>query len=278
MPELPEVQTIVDDLNRAAVVGQRITAVGVHWPPTVSGLHPEVFSASLTGRAISAVRRRAKYICMDLVPLGHLIIHLRMSGQIHLTPSQETRTKHQHLILYLDDQRSLRLHDPRKFGRAHLVADADLVLGDLGPEPLSRRFTARHLHSALTARKRQLKPLLLDQRFLAGLGNIYVDEALWEARLHPLVRSDTLDISHSKKLHRAIRKVLRRGLANGGTSLGRGPSNYRSLAESGRNHHYLKVFRRTGEACPRCETPVQRLTVGQRGTHICPACQVNQAL
>jgi formamidopyrimidine-DNA glycosylase len=273
MPELPEVQTIVDELNGAEIIGRRISSVHVLWPRTVSGLAPEFFSQSLRGRTIAAVSRRAKYIRMDLRPNGHLIIHLRMSGHLCLAPAVEAFGKHQHLILGLTGELSLRLHDPRKFGRAYLVEDPAVILGDLGPEPLAPRFTAKKLQRALWGCNRQLKPLLLDQRFIAGLGNIYVDETLWEARLNPLCKSASLTKTQIKRLHRAIRKVLRRGLKNGGTSLGRGRSNFRSLRKRGRNSRELRVFRRTGAPCARCATLIERIIVGQRATHICPACQ-----
>jgi formamidopyrimidine-DNA glycosylase len=228
----------------------------------------------IKGRTIEAVRRRAKFIIFDLDSGWHLLIHLRMTGRIQLVPKGRKRHKHEHVVLKLDQQREMRFFDPRKFGRLYLVKDTEKLLGRLGPEPLSRRFTARQLGQRLQAKKRQLKPLLLDQTFLAGLGNIYVDEALWDAGIHPLRISSTLTQAETQRLHRSIRKVLRRGLKNLGTTLGRGQTTFYSVARKrGRNRDALKVFRRDGRPCPRCKTTIERLSVGQRSTHICKQCQ-----
>ncbi|MFO7495053.1 MAG: bifunctional DNA-formamidopyrimidine glycosylase/DNA-(apurinic or apyrimidinic site) lyase [Desulfobacterales bacterium] len=274
MPELPEVQTIVDDLVAAGLPGATVTAVAVHWPRTVAGLDCREFAGRLSGRRISGIRRRAKFIVFDLAPDLHLLVHLRMSGRLLLVAGGGERAAHQHVILALDDGRELRFHDPRKFGRMYLVADTTERLGRLGPEPLARVFTAQRLAEGLRARQRALKPLLLDQTFIAGLGNIYVDEALWDARLHPCRRAASLAANEIQALHRAIRTVLRRGLRNNGTSLGAGQSNFNSIGERrGSNREALRVFRRTGLDCPRCRTPIARIIVGQRSTHICPRCQ-----
>jgi formamidopyrimidine-DNA glycosylase len=147
------------------------------------------------------------------------------------------------------------------------------VLGRLGPEPLSRSFTAGVLRERLAPRRRAIKPLLLDQSFLAGLGNIYVDEALWEARIHPLRPASSLDVREARALHRAIRRVLRRGLHYRGTSLGDGEPNYSSMSRRGGFQRHLKVFRRTGRPCPRCAGILERRIVAQRSTHFCAGCQ-----
>jgi formamidopyrimidine-DNA glycosylase len=274
MPELPEVQTVVDELAAAGLSGATVTAVAVHWPRSVADLCCREFADRLTGRRISGIRRRAKFIVFDLAPDLHLLVHLRMSGRLLLAAGGGKRTVHQHVILGLDDGRELRFHDPRKFGRMYLVADTSERLGRLGPEPLARGFTARRLAEGLRPRQRILKPLLLDQTFIAGLGNIYVDEALWDARLHPCRKAASLEANEVKALHRAIRKVLRRGLQNNGTSLGEGQSNFSALGQKrSRNREALRVFRRTGQPCPRCRTLIERIVVGQRSTHICPRCQ-----
>ena len=273
MPELPEVQTIVDDLNAADLVGASIKRVKVNWPKTIANLTPKQFTRRISGKEIEAIRRRAKYIVFDLIPDGHLIIHLRMTGRFDLTRPQAGHNKHEHVLLGVN-HRELRYIDPRKFGRFYLVDDPDEVLGALGPEPLARTFTARVLIERLNKRNLQLKPLLLDQTFIAGLGNIYVDEALWDAGLHPEKSAQTVTTKQAQRLHRAIRKVLRRGLQNLGTTLGTGETTFYSIARNkGRNRDALKVFRRTGEPCPRCKHTIKRLIVGQRSTHICPECQ-----
>ena len=274
MPELPEVQTLVNDLNKAGVVGVRITGARVFWPKTVAEPSPGTFCRHIKGKTINVIRRRGKFIVLDFSPDGHLLIHLRMSGRLRLVPPKTKRSKHEHLILSLGDSRQLRFHDTRKFGRMFLIEDPESILGRLGIEPLDPSFTAGNLGRMLASRKRLLKPLLLDQAFIAGLGNIYADEALWEAKIHPLRVSNTLSEIEIKALHRGIPRVLKRGLKNLGTSLGTGKANFYSVARRrGRNQDQLKVFRRTGEPCPRCESPIERIIVGQRSTHICNNCQ-----
>jgi formamidopyrimidine-DNA glycosylase len=274
MPELPEVQTIVNDLIAADVVGRRIAAVTVRWPGAIDALSAAVFRRRLTGRDILAIFRRAKFIVWQLDDGTHMLVHLRMTGRFRWAAPRSRYAKHEHIALRLDDGRQLRFHDTRKFGRFYLPADPDARLAHLGPEPLDSEFSARRLKQLLDGRRRQLKPLLLDQRFIAGLGNIYVDEALWDAGLHPLRTADSLDSDEVCRLHRAIRKVLRQGLKNLGTTLGTGATTFYSLAQNrGRNRDELNVFRRTGEPCPRCRQPIERLIVGQRSTHICAACQ-----
>jgi formamidopyrimidine-DNA glycosylase len=274
MPELPEVQTIVNDLIAAGVVGRRIASVTVRWPGVVDGLNASAFRRRLTGRSIQGIYRRAKFIVWQLDDETVMLVHLRMTGRFRFAAPRSRFAQHEHIALRLDDGRQLRFHDTRKFGRFYLPADPDARMAHLGPEPLDPKFTARRLGQQFAGRHRRLKPLLLDQRFIAGLGNIYVDEALWDAGLHPLRTADSLDEVDVRRLHRAIRKVLRRGLNNLGTTLGTGATTFYSLAQNrGRNKDQLKVFRRTGKPCPRCRGPVARLMVGQRSTHICAACQ-----
>jgi formamidopyrimidine-DNA glycosylase len=274
MPELPEVETIARDLNAAGVAGKRITCARVHWERTIAEPCVTDFCRRIGKKQIAAIGRRGKFLVFDLAGGGHLLMHLRMSGRLHLVPSGTERLPHEHVALAFEDGSELRFHDTRKFGRIYLVADTGRILGRLGPEPLEPGFTPKALADGLSARKRLLKPLLLDQAFVAGLGNIYADEALWEAQIHPCRRSDSLSQGEARALHAAIQRVLRRGLKNLGTSLGTGKANFYSVGRRrGRNRDALKVFRRTGEPCPRCETPVERIIVGQRSTHICPKCQ-----
>lgn len=278
MPELPEVQTIVNDLIAAGIIGQRIVSASVYWPGSIAGLCPTEFCQRISGRGLAGIRRRGKYIVLDLMPKGALLIHLRMSGRILLTDPKTPRQKHQHVILELNSRYLIRFQDPRKFGRLQLVADAREILDRLGPEPLEPAFSASSLMQRLKLKKRAIKPLLLDQQFVAGLGNIYADEALWEAGIHPLANSKSLSDQQIINLHRSIRKVLRLGLKNGGTALGNGLSNFQSIKlHRGQNRTQLKVFRRTGQACLRCGNPIERLVVGQRSTHICSRCQIRPA-
>jgi len=273
MPELPEVQTLVDDLNRAGLVGTAIVGARVFWPRSVATPAPRTFCRGLKNRRIRAIRRRGKFLVFDLSGGSHLLIHLRMSGRLHLVAPHAKRSKHEHVVIDLEE-RQLRLHDTRKFGRIYLVEDDRTVLGRLGVEPLEKGFTAAVLQQLLSRRRRMIKPFMLDQTVIAGLGNIYVDESLWEARIHPCRPADTLTSKEIRALHRAIPKALQCGLQNLGTSLGTGKANFYSVARrTGRNQDCLNVFRRTGAPCPRCRTPIERIVVGQRSTHLCPACQ-----
>ncbi len=274
MPELPEVQTIVNDLNAADVIGIPISSARVFWARTIASPGSKSFCRRLKGRKFTAIRRRGKYLVFDMDDGNTLLLHLRMSGRLHLVAAGTPRIKHEHVILSFADGRQLRFHDTRKFGRLSLLKDPAPILDRLGPEPLAPGFTVKILGKLLNGRRRLLKSLLLDQTFIAGLGNIYVDEALWEARLHPLRLASTLSKSEIRALRQAISRVLKRGLKNLGTSLGSGKANFYSVASrQGRNKDQLKVFRRTDLPCPRCKAKVKRIIVGQRSTHICVQCQ-----
>lgn len=274
MPELPEVQTVVNDLDAAGLTGCRVLAADVSWPRTVRGLTPEEFAAAITGRRFETLSRRAKWIKAQLSEDFTMLIHLRMSGRLHFTAPQEPRSKHEHVALTLDDGRELRFHDTRKFGRMILTREPQETLGKLGVEPLSADFDLKIFEALLAGRSRMIKALLFDQEIVAGLGNIYIDEALWEAKLHPARRADTLTPAELKRLHKAIPLVLERGLKNLGTTLGTGKTTFYSVAgRRGGNKEDLRIFRRTGEACPRCGETVVRLVLAQRSTHVCPRCQ-----
>ena len=274
MPELPEVQTIVNELIAADLIGVPICDAWVYWPRTIAEPSPKSFCTQIRNRHFTAIRRRGKFLVFDMSSGGCLLLHLRMSGRLHLVPADTPRMKHEHVVLSFNDDRHLRFHDTRKFGRIHLVKDPHKILSRLGPEPLDKSFTVKTLAEQLKRHRRRLKPLLLDQSFIAGLGNIYVDEALWDAGLHPNRIAAILSPAEIKALHRAIARVLNRGLKNLGTSLGTGETNFYSVARHrGRNKDELKVFRRTNLPCPRCKTPITRIIVGQRSTHICTKCQ-----
>jgi formamidopyrimidine-DNA glycosylase len=274
MPELPEVETIARDLAAAGVVGKTVTCANVFWPRTIAEPSAARFCRLIETKTVAAVGRRGKFLVFDLSGGGSLLMHLRMSGRLHLVAAGAERLVHERVALAFDDGSELRFHDTRKFGRIYLTADAGRILRRLGPEPFDPAFTAKRLFAMLRGRSRLVKPLLLDQGFVAGLGNIYTDEALWEARIHPLRRSDSLSEAEARALHGAIRRVLRRGLKNLGTSLGTGKANFYSVSRrSGRNRDELKVFRRTGRPCPRCSAAVARIIVGQRSTHVCARCQ-----
>jgi formamidopyrimidine-DNA glycosylase len=274
MPELPEVETVVRGLRKAGICNQQILDVRVRWARTVWGMEPVALTAALVGTSICRMERRAKYIVMELSSGSFLLIHLRMTGNLRVESLEAPTDAHERVALVFADGRELRFRDTRKFGRWYLVESAETVLGKLGPEPLSPNFTAGMFGQMLKRHQRMLKPLLLDQSFLAGLGNIYVDEALFAARLHPCRLASTLKAPEVERLHDAIRSVLRSGIARMGTSLGAGAVNFYSVAgRRGRNQDALMVFRRDGLPCPCCGAMIRRIVVGQRSTHICETCQ-----
>jgi formamidopyrimidine-DNA glycosylase len=274
MPELPEVQTIVDDMHAVGLCGATIVDAHVLWGRTIASGSVNDFRHRLQGRIIQNIDRRAKYIVITLSDALFWLVHLRMTGRFQIGPSDNPPGCHARVVLTLKDRRQLVFYDTRKFGRFYLTTSPESVLGELGPEPLAPNFSAKVLADRIGRRKGRIKPLLLNQKFLAGLGNIYVDEALWTARIHPLRTANTLKFSEIKGLHRAIRQVLRQGIRNAGTTLGAGQSNFSSIRRNrGGNADQLNVFRRTGLPCPRCGQAIERLIVCQRSTHLCSRCQ-----
>jgi formamidopyrimidine-DNA glycosylase len=269
MPELPEVESIVQRLREGKettpLLGRRITGVSLHWPRHIVQPSVSTFRKRIKGRVINDVRRRGKYLIFELDE-GNLLIHLRMSGDLTITPTEEPRGPYEHTIFYLDKPWQLRFSDARKFGLIYYVNDPGSILNQLGPEPLDSSFTSDRLARMLKKHHRMLKPLLLDQSFLAGLGNIYTDEALHYAGLHPQIRSDTLSSEQVEKLWHGIQITLREGLRQNGASID-------WVYRGGNFQNHFRVYQRTGEPCPICSTPIERIVVGQRGTHICPNCQ-----
>ncbi len=265
MPELPEVETIARNL-RPSLVGRQVLSVGLFWPRTLATPAMDEFHQRMSGQRIQALTRRAKYLHLVLSD-GHLLIHLRMSGDLLLRPSPCPPAPHDRLHLALDSGETLAFNDTRKFGRVWLVDDPHQVLGGLGPEPFAEDFTPEAFYALLQARRRQLKPLLLDQSFLAGLGNIYTDEALHLSGLHPLRQSDTINQEQARKLFASIRAVLQAGIENNGASID-------WVYRGGNFQNLFRVYGRAGQPCPLCAAPVERILVGQRSTHFCPRCQV----
>ena len=264
MPELPEVETIARKL-KPELIGKTIKEADLRWSRTLATPSPKKFKEQIQGQKIKDVTRRAKYFILQLSDY-QLLVHLRMSGDLYVRNGKIKAEKHDRLILRLTGNKSLIFNDTRKFGRAWLTASPLEILGKLGPEPLSKDFTPQWLYTSLQKRHRQLKPLLLDQTFLAGLGNIYTDEALHIAKLHPLGISDSVSQKQARALHEAIRKVLKEGIRRNGASID-------WVYRGGEFQNYFRVYARKGEPCKVCGTLIQRLVVGQRGTHICPNCQ-----
>ena len=270
MPELPEVETIARILRQGipgqpAILEHSIQSVDLLWQRTLAEPTPAEFYMRLPNQAISDVRRRGKFLVCKLTS-GWLLFHLRMSGDLLVKSAGTASEKHDRLILVLDGDIQLVFNDTRKFGRVWLVDTPQQVLGNLGPEPLDDELTAENLYRRLHATSRQLKPLLIDQSFLAGLGNIYVDEALNLAKLHPLTHANHLTQTQANTLLKSIRTVLREGIARNGASID-------WVYRGGEFQNYFRVYQRTGEPCPECGTIIERITVGQRGTHFCPYCQ-----
>lgn len=273
MPELPEVETIVRDLG-TRLTGLVVERAEVLLPKVVAAPSPAEFARLIKGREILGLSRRGKYILVELSPAWALILHLRMTGQLVYRPaSSEPRPKHTHLVLHLD-QGLLRFTDLRQFGRVWLVPAREVRrvpgLPELGVEPLGAEFVAEDFVRRLARSRRMIKPLLLDQTFLAGLGNIYTDEALHRAGIHPERPAAGLDAREARTLYRVIREVLAEGVDYRGTSV----QHYVDGAgRQGRFQENLRVYGKKGVPCPACGTPVQRIRCGGRGTHLCPDCQ-----
>ena len=271
MPELPEVETIVRGL-RAPLIGQTIIGVKNDWPRHINRPDLPELVARISGRSIEAINRRGKYLVLSLDAGETLIIHLKMSGQLSVSNGQEPADKHVHTIFLLESGAELRFRDIRKFGRVYLVHNSEEVLGKLGQEPLSAEFTSDWLCRVLGARKRVLKPLLLDQTFIAGIGNIYADEALHRAAIHPQRHANTLTGGECLALHEAIQTILSTAIRHEGSSID--AAYIKPDGGRGSMQTELRVYGRAGKPCLRCGSMVERKTLAGRGTHFCPACQL----
>ena len=269
MPELPEVETYIREIA-GVLSGRQIQGGQVLWPRTVAELSPEAFLHGLMGRQFVDFGRRGKYMLLGLDNGHSLIVHLRMTGELRVEARDLPLPKHARLVLDLDGGGRLRFSDQRKFGRMWLVADPQTVLYRLGPEPLAGDFTPDLLAAALAGRKASIKALLLDQSIVAGVGNIYADEALFLARIHPGRTGGSLSALEVTALRQAVRDVLAQGIEMRGSSL----QNYTPpTGEKGSFQDLHKVFRRTGQPCPVCGRPIERMKLAQRSTHFCPHCQ-----
>lgn len=270
MPELPEVETIRrilrnGGLQSPSLLYLRILGAEILWERTVEEPAPPIFIKNIEDQQIIDIKRRGKFLIFVLENY-YLLIHLRMSGDLIIEPAVIPPGKHHRLLLHLEGENRLSFVDVRKFGRVWLVKDDRSVVGHLGPEPLSAEFTADELFQDLKKHQRQIKTLLLDQKFLAGLGNIYADEALFCAKIHPLMKSNQLDRDQCDHLWGCIRKVLLDGINKNGASID-------WVYRGGDFQNYFKVYQRSGEPCSLCGSTIERIVVGQRGTHLCPRCQ-----
>jgi formamidopyrimidine-DNA glycosylase len=271
MPELPEVETVVRDL-RPLITGATIVDATTLWQRTLRDGDPEGFSDGVAGRRIEGVGRRGKQVVVELSGGAFLTIHLKMTGQLFVVAQGRPQDPYVRLVLALEDGREIRFRDIRKFGRIGLYG-AETGRGDpfaaVGPEPLSEAFTVRAFRRRLRGRKGRLKPLLLDQTFVAGVGNIYADEALWAARLHPLRTARTLRPADERRLWIAIRRILAEAVIRRGSSI----DDYTAPEGDGEMQDHLMVYQRTGEPCLRCGRAIRRVVVGGRATHFCSWCQ-----
>ena len=266
MPELPEVEATVRNLKEH-LEGLTIMEATVLWARTVALNKPATFKRQIIGAKIAEVFRRGKFIGIRTTskPPYFLYTHLRMSGSLDIHPATGPIATHDRVILFLSNGKSLRFNDTRKFGRMYLTASPEKVVGKLGLEPLGNEFTLEILTEMLRARKGAIKPLLLNQGLIVGLGNIYVDESLWRAKIHPETQSYRIPLDKIAPLYHAIRETLSQAILLQGTDFGDG------VVDNGMYRPI--VYGRTGKPCQRCAATIKRLVVGQRGTHICPTCQ-----
>lgn len=277
MPELPEVETTVRDMRRL-ILGRTFGGLKFADWNNLFQTHPaEVMGQLVTGEQVVAVNRRAKYVILELTNDKHLVFHRKMTGNLFWREADAPTDKYTHIIFSFADGSELRFTDLRKFGRIYLFLSRNELeqhFSKLGAEPLLDDFTEDQFVNLFKGRRGQLKQLLLNQSVLVGLGNIYVNEALWLSSLHPQRQAETLMEPELRKLYHAVREVLQVAVDNRGTTL----SDYLDgEGQKGRNQEFLRVHEREGEPCLNCQTPIEKIVVGQRGTYFCPNCQPTPA-
>ncbi|HIZ54188.1 MAG TPA: DNA-formamidopyrimidine glycosylase [Candidatus Enterococcus avicola] len=274
MPELPEVETVRKGLQQL-VLGKTIAKVEVFWPRIIEMPEVPIFQEYLIGQTIEAMSRRGKFLIFKLSQFD-LVSHLRMEGKYEFFARDQevVITKHTHVIFHFTDGSQLQYRDVRKFGRMALVGKDQSSeyrgIKQLGPEPLSTDFKLEAFEKALALKTMAIKPLLLNQKIVVGLGNIYVDEALWYAKIHPERPANSLTKEEIGLLYEGTIKVLGNAVEAGGTTI---RSYVNALGEMGEFQVSLVVYDQTGKSCPRCQTPIEKIKVAQRGTHFCPTCQ-----
>jgi len=265
MPELPEVETIKNELA-PHIIGRTITAVNlfdnriVRWPAA------EEFNSRLIGQKITGLERRGKYMFFSLSSGQTLVVHLKMTGSLWLKPPD----RYVRAVIHLDGGVKIYFRDPRKFGVMWLVENKDNITDRLGPEPMDAGFTAENLARALSGRRAPIKALLCDQGFIAGIGNMYSDEALFLAKIHPMRPGGSLTGEEIERLHSAIKQVLAAGINDKGAST---DTYFRPDGQIGTAHFRFQVAHRRGQKCPICGTPLKRIPVRNRGSYFCPRCQ-----
>ena len=267
MPELPEVETIKNELS-PHLTGRRFTDVIVCDAKPVKQPPADDFRRGLIGHSIKGLERRGKYLIFRLSSGNMLVIHLKMTGSLLLNPEQTDR--YVRVIFHLDDGSRLVFTDRRRLGAMWLLENEPAVIGKLGPEPLDSEFTFQTLSERLRKRQAPIKAVLLDQKFIAGIGNMYADEALFAAKIHPLRKASRLSTQEIRNLHKAIVDVLRLAIDSKGASI---DTYKRPDGQLGSAHDNFRVAHRGGELCPVCRTPIQRIAVRNRGSYFCPKCQ-----
>ena len=267
MPELPEVETIKNELCHH-IVGRRFTEVTVLDPKPVQQPSVEDFCQKLAGQRINSLERRGKYLIFHLSSGAALVIHLRMSGALLLNPEQSDC--YARVIFSLDNGSQLIFTDRRRLGAIWLVENEQSLVGKLGPEPLTPKFSTKTLTKRLQKHRAPIKAVLLDQAVIAGIGNMYADEALFAAKIHPLRKANSLSPQEIRSLHKAIRNVLQSAIDNKGASV---DTYKRPDGQLGTAHSNFCVAHRGGKPCPVCGTPIQRLAIRNRGSYFCPNCQ-----
>ncbi|WP_423253687.1 DNA-formamidopyrimidine glycosylase [Melissococcus plutonius] len=272
MPELPEVETVRKGLTQL-VVGKTICEVAVLWSRIIEQPEVETFQKQLIGQKIKRIDRRGKFLIFKLTNWD-LISHLRMEGKYETHQKDAPITKHTHVIFTFSDDSQLRYLDVRKFGRMALIpkdkSNEYKGIALLGPEPTLETFHVEEFQKNLAKYHKAIKPLLLEQKLVTGLGNIYVDEALWTAKIHPEKPANTLSVSEVNRLHKAIIDILTQAVKAGGTTI---RSYLNALGEAGTFQLALNVYGQKDKPCACCATPIQKIKVAQRGTHFCPHCQ-----
>jgi formamidopyrimidine-DNA glycosylase len=264
LPELPEVETVVRGLQ-GPLLGRSFTTVTVLWSKTINLPLPEL-SQRLPGQRIEAISRRAKYLRFHLAGGDNLFIHLKMSGELLVEPADQPLHPHVRAIFGLDNGHQLRFNDTRKFGRIYLVTDPEQVIGKLGPEPLDPDFTVEAFQALFQKRSGRLKPLLLNQEFIAGIGNIYADESCFLARLDPRRTVASLTGPELSRLYQAIRQALTAGITHQGAS-------FDAVYRGGEYQNHFQVYGRTAEPCYNCGRQIIRIVLAGRSTHFCSECQ-----
>jgi len=270
MPELPEVETIKNELL-PHIVGRQVTGVTLFWEGIIRQPSVKEFYSRLIGQRLTGLARRGKYLIFSLTSTKVLIVHLRMTGSLLVGRDSSEPPKYTRAIIHLDEGINIFFRDPRKFGVMRLVEDASIIVGKLGPEPLEAGFTPQVLAQRLANRTAPVKALLSDQTFIAGIGNMYADEALFAARIHPLRRGGSLSPEEVERLHHTIQQILRSAIGNKGASV---ENYFRPDGTLGTAHFQFQVAHRLGgKLCPVCGTPIERIVVRNRGTYFCPKCQ-----